>query len=228
VSYDLAVWSEPRPSSQAEAEHIYGEICAGNLSIVGPDKRVSEFREHMLAEFPEAHWTNFEGPEPFSVWAGPLEGTETYLILHISPSHKNVVLPRVAELADRFGLVRFDPQESRLCSESTDYDFVLLSEDGKELRNPDPTDIERELRRVGRDNWNVVLESRPGVLVQVGYGEDAGVRPGWYALEYREGSPERHYRAVVSDLSELIQAFQAHLSGEEGWKRKFSWRAIDT
>lgn len=35
---------------------------------------------------------------------------------------------------------------------------------------------------------------------EVGSGPHAGLRYGQYALEYRDGAPDRHYRVQVSDL----------------------------
>jgi hypothetical protein len=46
--------------------------------------------------------------------------------------------------------------------------------------------------KVGTDSEFVILERADGWFVQVGYGEFAGAPDGTYALEYQEGSTDRH------------------------------------
>jgi hypothetical protein len=105
--------------------------------------------------------------------------------------------------------------------------LVLSSCDGARSVNPDTTGIERALRRLSRDNWFALLERTDDRYLQVGYGEQAGTRPGWYALERRDGSADEHYRAVLTDLNEVIAAFTGFARGGDTWRRRFAWLKID-
>lgn len=68
------------------------------------------------------------------------------------------------------------------------------------------------------------LASRHGlVCYDPQAGPDADAPEGTYALEYREGSPERHYRALVDNLDDIVAAFTGFASGEDGWKSAREW-----
>jgi hypothetical protein len=47
--------------------------------------------------------------------------------------------------------------------------------------------------------------------VQVGYGEQAGTRPGWYALERSDGSADQHFRAELTNVDDVVRAFVGFL-----------------
>ena len=65
-----------------------------------------------------------------------------------------------------------------------------------------------------------------GWFVQVGVGEQAGTRAGWYALERQDGDPGRHYRTTVTDLQEIIVAFTRFATGDPTWTRRFAWQHL--
>ena len=60
--------------------------------------------------------------------------------------------------------------------------------------------------------------------MQVGYGERAGARHGWYALERSDGSPEQHFRTELSDVEDVIQAFAGFCQDDPTIVRRFAWR----
>jgi hypothetical protein len=68
----------------------------------------------------------------------------------------------------------------------------------------------------------------PPQPIQIGYGEQAGTRPGWYALERCEGSVDAHYCTTVSDLNEAIKAFQQYAEGDGSWTRRSAWNKVQS
>jgi hypothetical protein len=46
-------------------------------------------------------------------------------------------------------------------------------------------------------------------------------------MEYREGSPDRHFRAVTSDVAAVVRFLQEFLGGGDTWKRRHGWSRID-
>jgi hypothetical protein len=69
-----------------------------------------------------------------------------------------------------------------------------------------------------------MTEGEPGWFVQVGIGPDAGnVPPGRFALEYREGSPDRHYRTLVTSMDQVVTVFTGFAWGDDSWKATISW-----
>jgi hypothetical protein len=105
--------------------------------------------------------------------------------------------------------------------------LLLSSCHGPVVTNPAPADIERLLRSLSDENWFAILERTDGWYVQVGLGEPAGIRPGWYALERREGSAHSHFQAIATDLKEIIRAFHGFASDDEEWIRRFAWQRLD-
>jgi len=73
-------------------------------------------------------------------------------------------------------------------------------------------------------NYYAVLTRADDWYVQVGYGERAGTRPGWYALERNEGALERHFRAEVTDVEEVVRAFVGFREGDPSLVARFGWR----
>ena len=50
-----------------------------------------------------------------------------------------------------------------------------------------------------------------------------------FALEYRDGSLDAHFRCSDEELglAHVIAAFQAYLAGDDRWRTMFQWRKID-
>jgi hypothetical protein len=137
----------------------------------------------------------------------------------------------VRELADRHGLICYDPQSGATNHPDfahTGQRLSLTSCNGSTSINPRPARIEQTLRQISGDNWFVIMERDDNWWIQVGSGARAGTQPGWYALERSDGSVEDHYRTTVSDLNEVIKAFQQYAEGDESWTRRFAWNKFET
>jgi hypothetical protein len=71
------------------------------------------------------------------------------------------------------------------------------------------------------------MEREPGWFVQVGIGQQAGGVPsGQFALEYREGGSDRHYRTLVASLDDVVTVFEGFAAGDQVWKNAFAWNQL--
>jgi hypothetical protein len=130
-----------------------------------------------------------------------------------------------AEVAAGHGLNCYDPQRNQLRTDCRDaWRFELTSESGWPVRDPSREAVRQALTTLSRINYFVVLTRADGRYVQVGYGTDAGTRPGWYALERRDGGPDRHYRTELTDIGEVVHAFVGFLDGDPTLTARFAWR----
>jgi hypothetical protein len=145
----------------------------------------------------------------------------------VSWSRAQEVAGLVLALAAECGLVCFDPQASVVHNppgQPPVGGLRLEFCDGGVVERPEPAVLGTLLQAISPRNWYACLESRPGWFVQVGIGPNAGSIPsGMFALEYREGSPERHQRTLVASLDEVVTAFEGFASGDPVWKDAFSW-----
>lgn len=226
MSFDLYVWGSAGPVTAGQAERICRELAAGNTSSVTADGRVQGFAQELLARFPALE----------SLPAQELEGSPWSMTPKISDSHVIMTIswPRAQEmvefalgLAAARGLVCFDPQASAVHNPPEDAapgGLRLEFCDGSAVERPDPAALGTLLQALTTGNWYACLVSRPGWFVQVGIGPNAGSVPaGKFALEYREGAPDRHHRTLVADLADVVAAFEGYASGDSAWKDSYSW-----
>jgi hypothetical protein len=232
MSFDLGVWFESEPVTDQQAAGKYQTLCdldADNAAPTHP--QAAAFYRDLTAIFPDLDATADAEAAERSPWTAGLSTTPTSVVMTIAWSRAPEVAQIVRELADQHGLTCHDPQSGATSHPDfapTGQRLSLSSCNGSRSINPAPALIEQTLRRLSVDNWFVLMERDDDRWIQVGYGEQAGARPGWYALERREGSAENHYGTTVSDLNEVIKAFQHHAEGDESWTRRFAWNKVQT
>ena len=155
-----------------------------------------------------------------SPWSMTPEISASHVIVTISWSRAQEVAEFVLRAAAARGLVCFDPQASvvhnppaRAVAGGLRLEFC----DGSVVEHPDLAALGTLLQALSAQNWYACLESRPGWFVQVGIGPNAGNVPaGKFALEHREGAPERHRRTLVTSLADVVAAFEGFASGGPG------------
>jgi len=226
VSFDLYVWGSPHPVTAEQAERICYELAAGNSSSVGADGRVQGFAQELLGRFPALE--SLAGVElEASPWSMTPEISASHVIMTISWSRAREVAEFVLALAAGRGLVCFDPQASIVHDppgQALGGGLRLEFCDGGVVDRPDPAALGTLLQALSLRNWYACLESGPGWFVQVGIGPNAGNVPaGKFALEHREGAPERHRRTLAASLDDVVAAFEGFASGDPAWKDSFSW-----
>ncbi|WIY01505.1 hypothetical protein QRX60_47060 [Amycolatopsis mongoliensis] len=102
---------------------------------------------------------------------------------------------------------------------------LLSACDGSRVEHPDAAAIEAAVGRLSPRNWFLVLD-RGDHYVQVSLGERAATRPGWYALEHRDGLPDRHFRAEVAERAGIVRALIGFAAGEDAWRQAFDWQHL--
>lgn len=227
MSYDLAVWEGERPANDvaaaAEFERLYGRYIASD-GVVEPTPRIAAYVSALLDRYPDI------GPEAAddSPWStAPLMneacGPLVYFPMVWSRCHE--VSAWAAQLAEEHALHCYDPQLRQLrTSWGQPWRFELTSARGHSSRDPDPVAIRNVVAKVSADHYYAILTRADGWYLQVGYGERAGTRPGWYALEHRDGAPDQHFRTEVTDIGEVIDAFIAFSCDDPTMLRHFTWR----
>ncbi len=227
MSYDLAVWEGARPASDvaaaADFARLYDRYIESN-DAVAPTARIVAYVMALLDRYPDIG-TEAGADSPWS--AGPLMDDARGPLVYVAMvrGRGEAVSAWAARLAEEHGLNCYDPQRNQLRTPwGGSWRFELTSARDNPLRDPDPDRVRRVLARVSADYDFAVLTRADGWYIQVGYGERAGTRPGWYVLERRDGAPDRHYRAEVTNLEEVIRAFVGFLDDDPTIRLRFPWR----
>jgi len=226
MSFDLYIWSSRQPVTSDRAQEIFRLLADGHDDAVEPDDRVLALHRELIDRYPPLETLGDTELES-SPWTMSPDATDRRVVLCMSWSTAAEASPFVLELAKQHGLVCFDPQSGQIHQPDTGAALHLESCDGSRIYNPTRQDLRRALDSLSPDNWYACLEREPGWFVQVGIGSYAGDVPaGKFGLEYREGTPERHVRALVDSLEAVAGAFDGFAAGDDSWKRGHSWTSI--
>ena len=213
MSYDLAVWEGDRPANDATATAEFQSLYERYVEPgepVEPTKRIAAYVAALQDRDPDID----------ADASGPL------VYFAISWSRADEVAEWAAGLAGDHGLNCYDPQKDQLRTPpGRPWRFELTSERGRPVRDPGPEDVRKAVTRLSANNYFAVLTRADEWYIQVGYGEQAGTRPGWYALERRDGSPDQHYRAVVTSIEDVVRAFVGFLHDDPTVPLRFPWQA---
>lgn len=106
MSYDLCVFYTNRPHTDREAGERHLALCRAEdrRLWIEPDPRVAAFYRELTARFPD----DASGENP---WSGsPLDRSEGHVVMSMPYRSAREIEPVVIRLAERHGLVCFDPQ----------------------------------------------------------------------------------------------------------------------
>ncbi len=226
MSYDLAVWEGDRPANDVAAAAEFGALYTrfiGSEKSVEPTARIAGYVAALLDRYPDIN-TDAGEESPWST--GPLlsEASGPLVYFPMVWSRCDEVSAWAAEVAEQHELNCYDPQMEQLrTSWSQPWRFELTSAHGRVFRDPELDIVRRVLARLSADNYFAVLTRSDDWYMQVGYGERAGTRHGCYALERRDGTPQEHYRAELTSVDEVIDAFDAFLRHDSAMLRRIAW-----
>lgn len=211
MSYDLYLWHGPKPVTAQQAKAICHQLAQGQDDAVVPHEAVSAFHQDLIARFPRLESLGDDEIED-SPWNMSPSATTGRVILMIGFSHVAQVGPTVQELARQHGLVCFDPQSGVVHHPPLSRpagSLLLESGNGSAVIDPNAEVLREQLGQLSPTNFYACLEREAGWFVQVGIGQRAGNVPeGKFAVEYREGSPDRHYRVLVDSLDDVVAVFE--------------------
>ncbi|KUL32628.1 hypothetical protein [Actinoplanes awajinensis] len=218
MSFDLYVWHEPDPITPVIAENKLRRWREGEAGVFRPHPAVPEMLAALQGRFPPnaGAWT--VAPTP----------SDAILALAVSWSRAGEVGAATVALAREHGLICYEPQSHLLNPNAAGHapGFTLTSATGPDIPDPSPERIEALVAALGPENHFLILERSDGWFVQVGYGPAAGAEPGWYALEYRESVPEKHFRTETVDEVEAARLLIDFQAGSDAWKRRHKWRPL--
>ncbi|MFI1994376.1 hypothetical protein [Actinoplanes sp. NPDC020271] len=220
MSFDLYVWHEPEAITPGLAESKLRRRHDGEPGMFRAHPAVLRLHDDLLRRFP---------PES-GAWAVTPQPSDILLDLTIAWSRAGEVGAAVVALAREHGLVCYEPQSHLLNPNAAGHiaGFTLTSAAGPDVPDPTPERIEQRIRELGEENHFLILERADGWFVQVGFGPAAGAEPGRYALEYREGHPDKHYRTETTDGEAAARLLTDFLAGDEAYKRRHVWRPLVT
>jgi hypothetical protein len=231
MSYDLAVWRYPgHQVSPEQASARYVRLCDRPADSLAPGPEMTAFVGAVADRF-----GGTEGPPGTSPWAAPPDVDQDSAVMTFRSALAAQALPFVRELARDQGLVCFNPQSTLVYqppvpgapAPGAPEPVSLRVHGRREVVSPGGELIARGVRGLSREHWYAALERDDQHYLQAGYGPNAGVADGSYALEYRDGGPGEHWRAVTPDVAACVRAFLAYGAGEPGWAEGFSWTRTD-
>jgi len=223
MSFNLTVWRANNHVTAAEAERLNAEWCSRPISELKPSAEMTEFVRDVAADFRAGQIA--ENDEP---WAVEPDIGDGYVLMAIPSSVKDRVEPIVRRLAAERGLACFDPQNSVVYNP---IDRQLAATQLELYGNEIVLDFDQQvlasaIRNLSDSKWYAILRRGAEEYIQVGLGPQAGVRSGHYAIEYRAGSPEEHFRTVVSDVVEVVRTFAEYLDGNDAFPTCHSWKRV--
>ncbi len=228
MSYDLAVWEGDRPSNdfaaQAELERLFEQYM--DVEHIELTPRIAAYVNELLQRYPDLDpQADEDDPSPWSV-APLIRGASGPLMYFpMVYSRAEEVSAFAAQLAEDHGLNCYDPQWNQLRTPARDaWRFQLKSQRGRSQRDPDADAIRKFVTHLSSGNFYASLTRADGWYVQAGYGEQAGTRPGWYALERQDGSLDHHFRTELADVHEVVAAFVAFSEGDPTLLTRFTWQ----
>jgi hypothetical protein len=199
-------------------------MCSRPFQSFIPGPEMTAFVDAVVDRFHEAHGTSG------LPWAAEPDVAEDCAIMPFQSALASTVLPIVRDLAKERALVCFDPQSSTVYQsagvDAPGGSLTLELADGCTIDDPGQGLVEESIRGLSEANWYVILERRQNVYLQAGFGDQAGAPRGHFVIEYRDGSPDEHWRALSSSLDDLAAAFHEYWQGGTGWTGAFSWKAL--
>ncbi|MCA9193049.1 MAG: hypothetical protein KDB03_14845 [Planctomycetales bacterium] len=225
MSYDIGVWHASRPITTQEAVDIFSRLGEANLRDAEPHPGVEAFLKELTLRYPQIDdWA--EKDIDACPWSVAFDYSDCHVLMCLSYSRVNEVVPFVKELAAKHDLVCFNPQWP--CVEYPPRigempHLRLFLENWTVIDNPTPQQISVALSSLNSDgNSFAILERTNSAYMQTGLQSS-----GEYVIEYQDGSLDMHYQAIDFDIQHVTSIFQAYGAGNEAWKHQADWKRIE-
>jgi len=111
MSFDLAVWDADRPVRTGEAERRYTQMCEGQDPAGASSHRVTAFVEECERRWPGDSDEDLDA-SPWASWPLTAQRTPCGFVANIRWGAAAGMFGEWAEMAERHGLVLYDPQSS--------------------------------------------------------------------------------------------------------------------
>jgi hypothetical protein len=112
MSFDLAVWDSHVAVTNAEADEIYAKLCEGQPLAGLPSPAIQSFYTELIAKWPEIDTVAKENLDDLDLcpWSCALYRSGRYVVMSCVWSRAEKVRAFVESLANKHGLVQFNPQ----------------------------------------------------------------------------------------------------------------------
>lgn len=224
MSYDLALWHEDRPITTDEACDYYTRLAEDDSLVINPYAGIDGFVADLTAEFPATEDTPDEDIDSCP-WSCEFERSPGHVVICMSSSRIEEVLPLIHELAAKHDLVCFNPQwpgvtyPPRIAAIPH---LRLTSENWTLIDNPTKAQISTALESLNADgNSFALLEITDSVYLETCFQAEGG-----YIVEYQAGSLDQHFQAIIDDLTSLTPLFHDYAGGNDSWKSKCVWERL--
>ena len=112
MSCDYAVWHYDRKLSEKEALQRYTTLCDDPASLPGESAAIDNFYKELTAKYPEIDSIPEDAVDSCP-WSCALDKNGTSVVMPIVWSRAGEVGRFIADLAEKHGLVLYDPQSGR-------------------------------------------------------------------------------------------------------------------
>jgi hypothetical protein len=217
MSFDLAVWYEPSTVTREEAAATYERLCHGEDAGLVEHPSLATFYVDLVSEFPPSAGLP-------RVWSAPPEVEDNSLLLRLTQATADEVAPAIRRLAERHGLVSYDPYLGHVqLPRPLASPLLLLS--GDELTSviePSTEELTRVVALLGKDHEYLTLQRFSQQYVQAALRTTTGR----FAVEYRDSAAEQHFQCNTADLAVVEDVFLGFSLDTEDWKRQYRWRRL--
>jgi hypothetical protein len=145
------------------------------------------------------------------------------LLLSLSRASASEVAPKIRYMAERYGLVSFDPHAGQVqLPRPLAFPMLQLSGDGLPgVIEPSAEAIVAAIAGLGEDHVYLTLQRFAQEYVQAAARTTADV----ITVEYRDGTPELHFQINTRELSVVETVFLGFTRDDE-WKLRYRWRRL--
>jgi len=218
MGLNLFVWHETAPISATDARAKVDRWNAGDRQVFAHRAEVAGFREALLRRFP-AH-------DPLGVWKSVPPPSDQVVTASCTWLGAALVAQAATDLATEHGLVCYEPASHILHPNAAGYvaQFVLTAAGVPTIPDPDAKRLDWVVRRLDDRNFFAVLDRADGRFAQVGYGPQAGLPAGTWALEYYE---DGLFRTRTPEVEEAVRFFQDYLADDDAWRGRHTWQPVN-
>jgi hypothetical protein len=202
VSFELAVWHEPKPITKEYAENVYQALRRGEPGAATAHPGVAAF----AGLLPEAE-----------------QLSPAHAVVTVDLERADEVSGEAFALATECELVCYDPQRGlvhNLGPLGVDPAMEMRTGDGMIVVNPDLQLISDALATMSPQNPFMAL---------VVFGEhfiQSSPEISGYELEYRDSGKDLMFRTHVSDLEAVQDAFTEYATGDRAFLDRHEWRRV--
>lgn len=215
MSYDFAIWEGDAPTGPHAATATYEELVARYLDtdddLTAPTARIEAYAEALAAQFPdhESEDTPWSSGGPIGAGTGPI------LYISVGYSHADQVGPVAERLAAEHGLVFFNPQTAPAAPGRL---TITTAVGTAALPESWPRFLSHVLREV--DDYVIVDLGQDHLFAQ------ARNDDGTFSLEYRDGSPQKHYQVQGADLGDVSEALSQWTENRRDFIANHTWTRL--